>query len=41
MVSLDLLATVDLHLSKSKALYENSFVILDGLPVVIFLGDFF
>ncbi len=41
MVSLDLLATVDLHLGKAKALHENSSAVLGGLPIVIFLGEFF
>ncbi len=41
MVSLDLLATVDLHLGKAKALHKNLSAVLGGLPVVIFLGNFF
>ncbi len=41
MVSLKLLATVDLHLGKAKALHENSSVVSGGLPVIIFLSDFF
>ncbi len=41
MVSLNLLTTVDLHLGKAKASHENSSAVLSGLPVVIFLGDFF
>ena len=41
MVSLDFLATVDLHLGRAKSLHENSSAVLGGLSVVIFLGDFF
>ena len=41
IVSQDLFATVDLHLSKAKALYEISPTVLGGLPIVIFLDDFF
>ncbi len=41
IVSLDLFTTMDLHLDKAKALHENSSAILDGLSIVIFLGDFF
>ncbi len=41
MVSLDLFATVDLHLGKAKALQKNSSVVLGELLVVIFLDDFF
>ena len=41
MVSLDLFATVDLHFDKVKALHKNSSAVLNGLPNVIFLDDFF
>ena len=41
MVNVDLLITVDLHLGKAKALHKNLFVVLDRLPVFIFLDDFF
>ena len=41
MVSLDLFATVDLYLGKTKALDKNSSVVLDGLFVAIFYDDFF
>ncbi len=41
MINLDLLAIVNLHLSKAKALHKNSSAVLGGLPVVIFLGNFF
>ena len=41
MINLDLLTTVDLYFGKIKALYKNSSIILGGLPIDIFLGDFF
>ncbi len=41
MVSLDLFATVDLHLGIAKALHENSSTVLGRLSIVIFLDDFF
>ena len=41
IVSLDLLTTVDLYLSKAKVLYKNSSAILGRLLIVIFLGNFF
>ena len=41
MVSLDLFATLDLHLGRTRSLHKNLFAILGGLPVVIFLSDFF
>lgn len=41
IVSLNFFATVDLHLGKAKALYKNSFAILDRLFIIILLSDFF
>ena len=41
IVSLDLLATMDLHFDKAKALHKNSSAVLGRLPIVIFLDDFF
>ena len=41
IVSLDFLTTIDLHFDKAKVLYKNSSAVLGGLPVVIFLVDFF
>ena len=41
MVSLNLFATVDLHLCKPKVLYKNLAVVLGELLIIIFLSDFF
>ncbi len=41
IVSLDLLATIDLYLPRAKVLHKNSSLVLGGLPIIIFLSDFF
>ena len=41
MVSLDFLATINLHFSRAKSLYKNLSVVLGRLSIIIFLGDFF
>ncbi len=41
IVSLDLFVTVDFHLGKTKALYENSSAVFVELLVIIILDDFF
>lgn len=41
MVSLNFFVTIDLYFDKAKFLYENLSAILDGLSVLILLGNFF
>lgn len=41
MVSLDFFVTIDLYFNKAKFLYKNLSSILDGLSVLILLGNFF
>lgn len=41
IVSLDFIATIDLHLGRAKFLYENLSTVLGGLFVIIFFSDFF
>lgn len=41
IVNLGLFVTMDLHFDNAKALHKNLCAILDELPIIIFLSDFF